>query len=62
MTEHDYLPRPKCPHCGYEMNDAHELRLSDGETETIDCGECDKPFRVTFHMSVSYSTSNEGKR
>ena len=47
---------PVCPHCGKEMMDSWELDIGDDESEQIDCGECEKPYRVSCRVYVKYST------
>lgn len=52
----DYNREPVCPHCGAEKRDAFEIfgtRSDDAETE---CDGCEKPFAVTRHVEVTYST------
>ena len=56
MNNHDHAPHIICPHCGYEWQGGWELGLRDGENEEMECRKCDKPFRVTMHVAVSYST------
>lgn len=55
-TQHrDY---PICPHCGHEHKDAWEWEFGpglEGDTET-ECGECDKPFFVARHATITYTT------
>lgn len=48
---------PICPHCGKALRDARELNLSDGESETVECGTCEKEFVVECHVGITYCTS-----
>ena len=51
---------PKCPHCGYEMQDAYELGdCSDYERE---CGNCGRDYLITSEVSVTYSTEVKEKK
>jgi hypothetical protein len=50
--DHEYTNEVVCPYCGYVENDSWECD-DDGEME---CGSCEKPFDMTRHKSVSYST------
>ncbi len=52
----DYTRKPVCPHCGYIMRDTTDLDSDDEETCEIECGDCEKPYEVTTHVRVTYST------
>lgn len=52
----DYTSSPVCPHCEEKYEHDWELDLSDGDTEEIECANCGKPYRVTRHISIDYST------
>lgn len=58
--ECSYNASPICPHCGYEMQDAWELGLDDGDDMEAECGRCGKKYRVTLYISVKYSTEKDG--
>lgn len=52
-----YNRHPRCPYCGYEWIDAWELELDRDEQESeIECGDCEKMFKVMIHLDVKYST------
>lgn len=46
-----------CPWCGeiYEPYDEYELEYVDGVYE-VTCNHCEKPFKVTTNVSVTYDT------
>jgi len=50
--ETDYEDDVVCPHCGYKHGDSWEMQ--DGKH---DCPECEKPFDLERHVSVTFSTS-----
>lgn len=51
-----YQDEVVCPYCFYEATDSYEyFNYGDEDTEVF-CGECDKKFFVTRHVSVSYSS------
>lgn len=52
----DHRERPICPHCGHHDRDAWEIDFSRNETKTVACNSCGKDYRVTQHLSVTYST------
>ena len=47
-----------CPYCGWEDHDSLEMfpNGSDGDEEEMECGKCEKTFKVTFNVDVSYTT------
>lgn len=61
MTDTTHTEFPVCPHCGHEHLDAWEWDLGpgiDGEGEH-DCGACERPFFVTRHAHITYTTKPE---
>ena len=42
----------ECPYCGFEHEDAWEMRMVDGETAEVLCAACERPILLT--LSVSY--------
>lgn len=48
---------PKCPHCGHEDHDAWEMGMDDDDVEDVECGHCDKPYRVSMSVSITYGSS-----
>lgn len=60
MKKHEYTDTIICPHCDETMRDAYDLYWdgfkNDGDSTEIDCGHCEKLFKVTLHISSSYST------
>lgn len=50
----DYTDNAVCPHCGATQE--FDEPFGDEDTKQYECCECDKPFNVTAHWSVSYST------
>ncbi len=56
---HTHTDLPVCPHgCGYVERDAWELDFGPGgEGDTVTaCARCGADYRVSRHVSVSYST------
>jgi hypothetical protein len=51
--DHVATSAPVCPYCGYEMRDAWEL---DWGTEQVECGNCDKPYKVVVEYTATYWT------
>ncbi len=52
-------PRPVCPHCGHQHNDAWEWNFGpglDGDSEGRDCYECGEAFDCRRVVDVSYTT------
>ena len=48
---------PKCPWCGYEHHDAWEWQLKlDGDYTEHECDRCEKPFKTTIDIDVTYTT------
>lgn len=56
VIDHEYTTDPVCPYCGYVMHDAWELNLEDGEYTEVECGHCEKSYKVSINISVHYST------
>jgi transcription elongation factor Elf1 len=52
----EYTREPICPHCGYQMRDAWEDVDGQDEWQTVECGRCEKDYRVIRHVAVSFST------
>ena len=44
-----------CPYCKKPNNIAE--CMGDCETQEMTCRECDKPFRITCHLTTSYTTN-----
>jgi len=52
-----YTHDPVCPFCGHKVRDVWEINFGSAEGETeIDCGECEKTFIVSRHVTVDYCT------
>jgi transposase-like protein len=47
---------PVCPHCFYEMEDAWELRLEDGDEQPYTCGCCERKFFIKKTVTIEYTT------
>jgi DNA-directed RNA polymerase subunit RPC12/RpoP len=45
-----------CPYCGYKDRDSWEHHMRDGDTEEIECGQCEKTFDVSCDVSVTYTS------
>jgi hypothetical protein len=50
--------QPECPHCGWAHKDAWDWNLEEGSPAEVTCENesCEKPFCVTMHVAVTYST------
>jgi hypothetical protein len=48
-----YNDHPICPYCGAEDEGAWEM---EGEDGTTDCGECEREYRWSRNVSVTYDT------
>ena len=55
--EHEYTDEIVCPWCGYEYGDSWEWDNDD----SLDCWECDKPFKYERHVEVTYVSSKDNK-
>lgn len=47
-----------CPHCGHPQRNMWEVNFGpgiEGDTE-MDCGQCGKPFAVSRHATITYTT------
>lgn len=56
-------PRPVCPHCGYQHDDAWEWNFGpglDGTAEDRWCYSCDGEFDCERVVDVSYTTRPTG--
>lgn len=54
--DHVFAETIVCPFCGWKDNDSWEwLNGEEGDGES-ECGECEKPFAVSRHVTVAYST------
>lgn len=51
----EYTSEPVCPHCGYQMRDAWE-DVEGEDWNNVECGRCEKEYRVIRHVSVSFTT------
>ncbi len=61
MTGSNFKPGPQrdpkaaiCPHCGHQDRDAWEYTQDD--PCEVECGECEQPYIVWAHYSVTYCT------
>ena len=52
-----YCEDIKCPYCGWIDRDSWEHRMNDGDEIEIDCGKCEKTFRVNCSVSRTYESS-----
>ena len=53
--DHDYTKEIVCPYCGHEQSDSWEIMGNDEDGET-DCDECEKSFRWSAHIDITYCT------
>ena len=54
--EHSGTPNAVCPHCGYEGRDSWELGGGSDETGETECGRCERIFRWSREIEVTYTT------
>lgn len=54
--DHTLTDEIVCPYCLHVHRDSWEYGPDDGTTE---CYECDKPFRYTRNIRVTYTTRKE---
>ena len=47
---------PVCPHCFTELEDAWELEMSDGDACEVECGNCDKRYKVSCYIQTTYTS------
>ena len=54
----EYEEKIICPHCEHKFSDSWEFSdgMLDGDTEEIECENCDKKFTFNFHLEIRYST------
>jgi DNA-directed RNA polymerase subunit RPC12/RpoP len=52
----------RCPWCDHLHIDAWDLDIEDGESREIECEECDRPIRVTLHVTYDYDTERGDDR
>ncbi len=45
-----------CPYCGNRDDQGYEQQLGDGDTTEDNCPACDKTYRITVCIDVTYST------
>ncbi len=65
MSETNLQPRPVCPHCGYQHDDAWEWNFGpglDGTFEGRQCHRCDREFDCERVVDVSYTTRARGEK
>jgi len=62
MSRNTYSPKGIiCPYCGYlHTQDLYEMHHGQEDFDAY-CGRCDKAFCGTMHISVSYSTYQDGE-
>lgn len=56
--KYEFNDLPKCPHCDYDQEDWWDgSHLShDDDTEQQGCQSCGEDFKITMHVSYSFST------
>jgi len=56
-TETIYEKEITFPYCEYEFEESYDYGLEhDGDCDDLECPECQKIFRVTMDITVTYST------
>lgn len=65
MNKLDIKPAPQphyneslitCPYCGHKDRDSWEFGGDEGSAEEQECGECERTFMVTRHVSITYTS------
>lgn len=59
MSEYDtqYEPLITCPYCGHEdINSSEWAGQFDGDERAIECGTCERSFKMTTHIELTFST------
>lgn len=68
LNENDQLDflrenNPRCPHCGatydVQAHEAWELYDTDEGDHDVECGQCEKAFRVAVNCSFTFSTDEQ---
>ena len=59
--DHEFKDNIVCPHCGFEHRDSYEWGQWNDECGEGECSECEKPFKWSREISVSYSTKKLGE-
>lgn len=54
--DHEDTREAVCPHCGHQMRDTWELHLGDEDSAEVECGDCEKPYRVIAFVRRTYDT------
>lgn len=60
----EYTAYPTCPHCGKPDStwwDGEGL-YDDGDEVIRDCGRCEKPMKITIHISPTFTTEKTDER
>ena len=52
----DYI---KCPYCGWVDNNTWECGMGDGDSDIVECGSCERKFRVECSVSRTFDCSKE---
>jgi hypothetical protein len=45
-----------CPYCGYEHTDSWEIQSGSEDLDNVECGSCEREFKASRYISVTYST------
>jgi hypothetical protein len=46
-----------CPYCGWENHDTWECGMDDGDVEEVECGHCEKTFKVSCSVSRTFQST-----
>lgn len=47
---------PKCPWCGWVMNEPSDLFMRDGQSIDYECEKCEKEFEIRCTIEISYNS------
>lgn len=64
-SDFSFTEEPMCPHCGGELNIAHndEWRLYDeNDTHDVECPSCHQEFQVNSYATWRFSTDEQERQ
>lgn len=56
VIRHTHTDQIVCPYCGHKDRDSWEFLNGEEGVEEAECGECERSFTASRHVSVFYST------
>lgn len=62
MKDHEWSDKPTCPYCGH-TRDPGDVDIPQLEgTAELECGKCEKEFKVTQHVIFRFSSEAAGAK